>query len=149
CHPVATSVSCSTKPSSRAERTSSGPTIATMIGSARIPADSPRAGVKLRCGGSRLLIGSWRIARAPLLLLACTPLPAVAGDVRITTSVGSSVIATDNVDLEPRDQATNGLIWTNSASLDVSSTGDRFKGALDYTLNIESTFSDHNDVRFF
>ena len=94
-------------------------------------------------------IGSWRNARAPLLLLALVPLPAAAADVRITTSVGSSVTATDNVDLEPHNQADNGLIWTNSASLDVSSTGARFKGALDYTLNIESTFSDRTDVDVF
>ena len=92
-------------------------------------------------------IDSWRTARALLLLLALTPFPAAAADVRITTSVGSSVTATDNVDLEPHNQA--GLIWTNSASLDVSSTGARFKGALDYSLNIESTFSDHTDADVF
>src|SRR5690349_14106816 len=94
-------------------------------------------------------IRSWQNARAPLLLLALAPLPAAAADVRITTSVGSSVTATDNVDLEPHDQAKDGLIWTNSASLGVSSTGARFKGALDYTLNLESTFSDRTDVRVF
>ena len=92
-------------------------------------------------------VGSWRTVRALLLLPALTPFPAAAADVRITTSVGSSVTATDNVDLEPHNQA--GLIWTNSASLDVSSTGARFKGALDYSLNIESTFSDHTDADVF
>jgi uncharacterized protein (PEP-CTERM system associated) len=99
--------------------------------------------------GSASSIRTWRSARAPLLLLALAPLPAAAADIRITTSVGSSVTATDNVDLEPHDQAKDGLILTNSASLGVSSTGARFKGALDYTLNLESTFSDRTDVRVF
>src|SRR5215475_8992078 len=94
-------------------------------------------------------IGSWRNGCAPLLLLLLMPFPAVASDVRITTSVGSSVTATDNVDLEPHDQANKGLIWTNSASVDASSTGARFKGALDYSLNIESTFSNRDDVKVF
>ena len=95
-------------------------------------------------------IGTSAIIRWPigasLLLLGLALGQAGAADVRLTSSVGTQVTATDNVDLEPDGQANSGLIWTNYGSIGVRTTGERLKASLDYTLSIDSIFSDRTDV---
>ena len=90
-------------------------------------------------------ITRWAIG-VSLLTVVFVPGQLGAADVRLTSSVGTQVTATDNVDLEPDGQANNALIWTNTGSFGLREDGERLHAAVDYTLSVDTTFSDSTDV---
>jgi len=87
----------------------------------------------------------WAV-RVSLVTVVFAPGQLGAADVRLTGSVGTQVTASDNVDLEPDGQANSGLIWTNTGSFGLREDGERLHAAVDYTLSIDTTFSDGTDV---
>lgn len=105
---------------------------------------SARGMVPIRGWSGRSRV-SWAVGAA-LLAVCFGSIRVLAGELKITSSASTSLTATDNIDLEPKGEENAGLIWTNSASLGLRSTGDRVDAALDYTVSLDTEFSSDTDV---
>ena len=91
-------------------------------------------------------VAIWWITGMSLAILGLLPGEVGAADIRLTSSVGTQVTATDNVDLERDSEAHSGVIWTNTGSFGLRENGDRLHAALDYTLSLDTTFDDGTDL---
>jgi uncharacterized protein (PEP-CTERM system associated) len=80
-------------------------------------------------------------------LLALMPLayPAWGVAIRATKSAGLDVTVTDNIDLEPDDEASAALIFSPFVGAQVRGDGARVNFAFDYRLTLDTIFSEGTD----
>lgn len=91
-----------------------------------------------------------RPSRRIALLGACASAAAVwalapaawAADIQITKSAETSLTYTDNIDLDPDDEADQAIIWTNTGATTVRATGARVQAALDAALSLDTSVED-------
>lgn len=69
-----------------------------------------------------------------------------SADVSMIHSVQTSLTYTDNVDLDPDDEAEDAIIWTNTGATSIRATGARAEAALDAALSLDTEFADDTDV---
>jgi uncharacterized protein (PEP-CTERM system associated) len=87
---------------------------------------------------------------AALLAFAETVVPAItpasAANIRVQRNTGFDVTLTDNLNLEPKDQADSALILSPFVGFNARGDGDRVNFAFDYRLTMDTILSRDSDV---
>ena len=88
-------------------------------------------------------------AASPLL---CVVLPFLlsslvqAAEVTLNSTVETTATLSDNIDLQPRDRQSSGLVWTQNFGIDMRAEGAHSNLAVDGTLNLDTIFNDGTEV---
>ena len=98
--------------------------------------------------------GSARVSTRVAFLSACASAVVIwmsapaawSAEVTVSNSASTSVTYTDNIDLDPDDEAEEAIIWTNTGATSIRATGARANVALDAGLSLDTVFEDDTDV---
>ncbi|WP_162913066.1 TIGR03016 family PEP-CTERM system-associated outer membrane protein [Rhodospirillaceae bacterium SYSU D60014] len=85
-------------------------------------------------------------ACASAVVVWMTAPAAWSAEVTVSNSASTSVTYTDNVDLDPDDEADEAIIWTNTGATSIRALGARSDVAVDAGLSLDTIFEDDTDV---
>jgi uncharacterized protein (PEP-CTERM system associated) len=80
------------------------------------------------------------------MLLPLLNSPGHTAEITLNGSIGSAITLSDNIDLEPDDQRSSGLVWTQKLGIDMRAEGASNDVAVNGTLNLDTIVNDGTEV---